>query len=169
MASRLSGLVAATVLMAGALAACGPKSAPAPAGLTASGGPVAKIGSVQVTVADAVADDRETRFTKVDGVARMTAALTAELAKTGRFDASSPNVLNVQVTKYRMRSGAAVFMAGMMAGADQMEVNVTVTDKGATVKQFTTGAGSVMGGGLDQNSRFERVSAAVAERVVAQL
>jgi hypothetical protein len=104
---------------------------------------VAKVGKVVVTVAAAVADDREDRFDKVGGTERLTAALTEELTSTGRFDAGSPEVLQVTVTSYRMRSGAAVFMAGMMAGGDA--------------------------GGLDQQSRFDRVAKAVAERVVAQL
>jgi hypothetical protein len=129
---------------------------------------VAKVGKVVVTVAAAVADDREDRFDKVGGTERLTAALTEELTSTGRFDAGSPEVLQVTVTSYRMRSGAAVFMAGMMAGGDSMEVQVAVTDGTATFKQFKTGAGGVAGG-LDQQSRFDRVAKAVAERVVAQL
>lgn len=165
--TRRRGLVAVMVLVTAMAAGCGGRSKPSPA---AAGGPsVAKIGRVVVTVSDAVADDRETRFTKVGGTERLTAALTAALTKTGRYDASSADVLNVQVTSYRMRSGAAVFFGGMAAGGDHMEVVVTVTDGASTVKTYKTGAGSVMGGGLDQASRFDRVATAVAERVVAQL
>jgi len=166
MMTRRRGLVAVMVLVAAAAVGCGGRAKPSPA---ASGPSVPKIGKVVVTMAGEVADDREARFTKVGGNERLTAALTAELTKTGRYDASSPNVLNVQVTSYRMRSGAAVYFGGLASGGDHMEVVVTVTDGASTLKTYKTGAGSVMGGGLDQGSRFDHVAKAVAERVVAQL
>jgi hypothetical protein len=166
---NLQSSLACIALCAGmaGLPGCGGRSQPSPA---ATGAPVAQVGRVVVMPASSLPADRVERFQAVDGTSRLTRAIEAALSKAGKFDPASPLVLDVQVTKYRMRSGATVFMAGVMAGGDLLDVDATVREDQRTIRSITTGAGS-MGAfvGLDQVSRFEHLTAAVAERVVAQL
>jgi hypothetical protein len=147
---------------------CGSHQSPSPAAAVPVGN-VSNVGRIIVTVAPAVAADREARFQKVDGTSRLATAVETELTKVGRFDRESPRVMDVVVTKYRLRSGASVLMLGMMSGGDMMEVAITVRERDRDLVSYSTGAGSVARGGLDQVSRFERLAHAVAERVVKQL
>ena len=79
-------------------------------------------------------------------------------------------MLDIQVTRYRLRSGAAVFWFGLMAGADILDVKATVREGDRILKEYTTGAGtSGAFAGLDQVSRFEKLATAVSQRVVKQL
>jgi len=145
-------------------AGCASQHQPAPV----PAGPIPIIGRVDVSLSGTIAADRAARFEKVDGPSRLATAIEAELERKGRFDRDAPGVLDVSVTKYRMRSGASVFMWGLYAGGDLVDVAVALRSGEHVVLGFTTGAGGV-GGGFDQVSRFERVAKAVAERVVAEL
>ena len=76
----------------------------------------------------------------------------------------------IQVTRYRLRSGATVFWLGLMAGADMLDVRATVREGETVLEDYTTGAGTTGAfAGLDQVSRFEKLATAVAQRVVNQL
>jgi len=131
---------------------------------------VPNVGSVVVTVVETLPADRQERFVKVDGASRLARAVESELTRAGRFDRRSGRVLGLQVTRYRLRSGATVFWLGLMAGADVLDVRATVRDGETVLKDYTTGAGTTGAfAGLDQVSRFEKLATAVAERVVKQL
>jgi hypothetical protein len=82
------------------------------------------------------------RFNAVDGASRLSRSMESALAKQGRLDPSSPRVLDLQVTKYRLRSGATVFWFGLMAGADVLDVTGTVHEGDQTVRTVSTGAGT---------------------------
>ena len=79
-------------------------------------------------------------------------------------------MLEIQLTRYRLRSGATTFWFGLMAGADILDVTATVREGDRILEKYTTGAGTTGAfAGLDQVSRFEKLATAVAERVVKQL
>ena len=133
-------------------------------------GLVANVGSVVVTVSEALARDRQERFAKVDGPSRLTRAIESELTHAGRFDRQSARVLEIQLTRYRLRSGATMFWFGLMAGADVLDVKATVREGERILEEYTTGAGTTGAfAGLEQVSRFEKLATAVAQRVVKQL
>ena len=164
---RLVGIVLA--LRLATVAGCSSQLPPSPQKLQTAG-TVATVGSVVVTVSEAVAADRQERFVKVDGPSRLTRAIESELTHAARLDRQSGRVLDIQVTRYRLRSGAAVFWFGLMAGADILDVKATVREGNRILKEYTTGAGtSGAFAGLDQVSRFEKLATAVSQRVVKQL
>jgi len=159
------------VLALGLAAAMGCSSQrPASPDKAPSAGMVANVGSVVVTVVETLPADRQERFGKVDGPSRLARAMESELTRAGRLDRHSGRVLGVQVTKFRLRSGATVFWAGLMAGADILDVRATVREGETVLEDYTTGAGTTGAfAGLDQVSRFEKLATAVAERVVKKL
>ena len=164
---RLVGIVLALGLTA--VAGCSSQRPPSPQNLPTAG-TVATVGSVVVTVSEAVAADRQERFVKVDGPSRLTRAIESELTHAARLDRQSGRVLDIEVMRYRLRSGAAVFWFGLMAGADILDVKATVREGDRILKEYTTGAGtSGAFAGLDQVSRFEKLATAVSQRVVKQL
>jgi len=162
---------AAIVIALGLAAVVGCSSQrPASPEKTPTTGMVANVGSVVVTVSEALPADRQDRFTRVDGPSRLVRAMESELTRAGRLDRQTQRVLDIQVTRYRLRSGAAVFWFGLMAGADLMDVKATVREGDRIVEEYTTGAGTTGAfAGLDQVSRFEKLATAVAQRVVKQL
>ena len=133
-------------------------------------GLVSNVGRVVVTVSEAVPADRQERFAKVDGPSRLSRAIESELTRAGRLDRQSGRVLEIQLTRYRLRSGATTFWFGLMAGADILDVKATVREGDRILGEYTTGAGTTGAfAGLDQVSRFEKLATAVAQRVVKQL
>ena len=162
---RLVGIILALGLSVGCSSQRAPGPVPAPAAVSVPG-----VASVVVTVAGSIPLDRQERFTKVDGPSRLTRAIESELSHAGRLDRESGRVLEVQVTRYRLRSGATTFWFGLMAGADLLDVKATVRTGDQVLKEYTTGAGTTGAfAGLDQVSRFEKLASAVSKRVVEQL
>jgi hypothetical protein len=158
----------AAALAFGAMVACSSQRAPEPE-RQAPVGQVASVGSVMVS-ADGLPADRKERFDKVDGSSRLARSVESELTRSGRLDKKSSRVLELKVVRYRVRSGATTFMFGMMAGVDLLDVKATVREGDKVLEEFSTGAGtSGAFAGLDQVSRFEKLSTAVAERVVKKL
>src|SRR5947208_16428040 len=111
---RLVGIVLALGLTA--VAGCSSQRPPSPQNLPTAGA-VATVGSVVVTVSEAVAADRQERFAKLDGPSRLTPAIESESTHAARLGRQSRRVLDTQVTLYRPRSGAAVFSFVLTAGA----------------------------------------------------
>jgi hypothetical protein len=164
---RLMGIILAVGLSVAA--GCSSQRAPGPVKSPAAAS-VPAVASVVVTVDESVPRDRQERFTKVDGPSRLTRAIESELTHAGRLDRQSGRVLEVQVTRYRLRSGATMFWFGLMAGADLLDVKATVRTGDQVLKEYTTGAGTTGAfAGLDQVSRFEKLATAVSKRVVQQL
>jgi len=152
-----------------ALVGCSSQRPPAPEKAPTTG-MVANVGSVVVTVSQALPADRQDRFARVDGQSRLVRAMESELTRAGKLDRQTGRVLDIQVTRYRLRSGAAVFWFGLMAGADLLDVKATVREGDSILEEYTTGAGTTGAfAGLDQVSRFEKLATAVAARVVKQL
>lgn len=140
-------------------------SHPAPAG-----DPVPQVGSVVVTMSGELPKERQEQFEKLGGPFLMKGAFEAALARGGKLDAASPVALAVEVSKFRLRTGATVFWAGAMAGGDVLDVRAVARDGDRDLRRVETGAGSIGGlAGLTQTSRFARLVEAVADRVVKDL
>ena len=145
---------------------CGSEqSHPAPIGAL-----VPQVGKVSVIPDPALAEDRQQRLEKLGAVFMLKGALEAALAKVGKLDPNSPVTLEVEIIRFRMRSGATVFWFGAMAGADLLDVRAVAHDGDRTLRTVETGAGSIGAFvGLSQESRFEKLIRAVAERVVKDI
>ena len=89
---RLVGIVLA--LRLATVAGCSSQLPPSPQKLQTAG-TVATVGSVVVTVSEAVAADRQERFAKVDGPSRLTRAIESELTHAARLDRQSGRVLDI--------------------------------------------------------------------------
>ena len=151
------------------LASCSSRSAQEPeaAGI---GQPGVDVGSITVTLAPSLEADAKTVFDEVNGTIRLKAAVEGILTKVGRLKPGSPRAMEVEVTDFRLRSGATVFWVGIMAGVDILDVTVTVRDGSQIVRQFSTGVGSSgIAGGLSSSSRFQPMADVVADRVAEQL
>ena len=102
-------LIALTIF---GIVACGSeRSHPVPVGA-----PVPQVGSVVVAMSPDLTTDRRDRLNKLGATFMLKGALEAALSKAGKLDAQSPVALQVDITKFRMRSGATVFWLGAMAG-----------------------------------------------------
>jgi hypothetical protein len=158
--------VALLALVLLGIASCASERAhPAPVGE-----PVPQVGSVTVAFSPDLPTDRRERLDKLGAPFMLRGALEAALSKAGKLDTKSPVVLQVEITKFRLRSGASVFWFGAMAGGDFLDVKAAAHDGDRTLRQVDTGAGSIGAwAGLSQDSRFERLTRAVAERVTKQL
>ena len=156
----------ALVLVASGLVGCGSeRSHPLPLGES-----VPQVGRVVVALSSDLPTDRQARLDKLGATFMLKGALEAALTKAGKLDTQSPVALNVEITRFRMRSGATVFWFGAMAGGDLLDVRAAARDGDRTVRQLETGAGSIGAfAGLSQDSRFERLIRAVADRVVKAL
>lgn len=131
---------------------------------------VPAVGSITISISDSLEPERRTRFDKAEGSSRLGRAVEAELTRAGRFNRESPRTLEVQVTRYRMRSGATVVWLGIMAGSDLLEVKVTARDGDRIVREYSTGAASAGAyKGLDQVSRLENLVSTLAKRIVEEL
>lgn len=123
-----------------------------------------------VSVSDKVDPDGQQIFSEVDGTPRLKQAVEKAVANVAKLNAASPRVLEVEVTGFRLRSGATVFWAGIMAGVDTLDVNVAVREGQQVTRSYTTGVGSSgIAGGLTSSSRFQPMADVVAERVANQL
>lgn len=136
----------------------------------ATGPPVANVGTVVVSVSSTLDADDKRIFDEVNGTTRLKAAVEGAVTKIAKLTPGSPRVLEVEVTGFRLRSGATVFWAGIMAGVDTLDVDVTVRDGAQVLRTYTTGCGSSgIQGGLTSSSRFQPMADTVAERVAEQL
>lgn len=161
--TKVSWATVAWTLALATVVGCSAKQGP-------TGQPVASVAKVLVTLADALDPDDKTDIDEVNGVPRLRAALEDELSRTGRLDPGSPNVLEVQVTDFRLRSGTIVFLVGIISGVDILGVDVEVRDGVRVLRSYSTGVGSSgVAGGLSASSRFQPMADVVAERVVEQL
>lgn len=132
---------------------------------------VLNVGGVVVSVSDAVPADWQQRLEEVYGTSRLHTAVWDALMRVAKLDRHSPRVLEVQVTRFRLRSSALVLWVGLMAGVDYLDVKAVVRDGTRTVREYTTGAATAgLGWGLiGQVERFQKLAGAVAERVAEQL
>ncbi len=152
------------------LGAVGCSSRSGPEKPLATGQPVQDVGSVVVTVATALSPDRKAAFDEVNGTRRLQVAVEGAVSKVAKLTQASSRVLEVEVTGFRLRSGATVFWAGIMAGVDILDVDVRVRDGSQVVRTYTTGVGSSgIKGGLTSSSRFQPMADVVAERIAEQL
>jgi hypothetical protein len=168
--TRLTSLVGMGIACV-ALAACSSGRSPAAGGTRspATGGGVASDVAINVD-ASRLPADRRAAFEALNGGTRLAADLREQMRKQGRGPAP-PAQLDVAVTAFRLRSTATSVWFGAMAGGDMLDVDVVVKTNGREVKRFKTGAGQIRGGLIAPSAegRFERLTAATAERVVEQL
>ena len=146
--------------------------------LSACGGSIPRVptpaelgGLPQVTVALApeIESDRARVFQEQDGVARLRNAVLDEMI--AHRGVPSADEMHLLVTRFRLRSTAAGVGVGAMAGADMLDVNVTLVRGGETMRTFSTGAGSIVAGLIKPSAtgRFNGLVKEVAERIVKEL
>jgi hypothetical protein len=123
-----------------------------------------------VTLAPQIEGDRARVFQEQDGAARLRNAVLDEML--ARHPALAPSdEVRIVVTRFRLRSTATGFWLGGFAGADILDVTVTLARGGATVRTFDTGIGSLLGGltGATASRRFNRIAKHLAGRIVKTL
>jgi hypothetical protein len=147
-----------------------PRATAAASGGGASGARVADVGSVVVSYA--ISGENRELLERLNGAARLKTTIEGKLAEAAKLKSGSPRVLQVEVTDIRLRSAATMVWAGVMAGVDTLQVQVTVRDAGQVVHQFTTGAstsGVGVVGNFPMDSRYQTMADAVAERIAKDL
>ena len=148
------------------LAACGAAPPRVPTAAQVEAGP-----HVEVSVDPALDAERTRAFEEHDGTTQLRNAILDELAGTGKADSLHGAALRVVVTRFRLRSTGSGVWLGAMAGADMLDVSVTLERDGATQRTFKTGAGTIVAGLVKPSAsgRFNGLLREVAKRVVAQL
>ena len=168
---RSFGRMVVIGLVAAGLAGCSSSSVRARAaasGVATSGARVADVGSVVVSYSG----EKRELLDKVNGTARLKTAIERKVAEAGKLKSGSSRVLDVQVTDIRLRSANTMVWAGVMAGVDTLQVQVTVRESGQVVSQFTTGAstsGIGVVGNFPMDSRYETMVDEVAARISNEL
>ncbi len=112
--------------------------------------------------------DRVAAWNEEGGTKALTDAVATELLDEKKQLAAGPAELRLVVTSFRLRSSGSAMWLGVMAGADVLDVEATVVSGGATVKTFSTGAGTAMGGAMS-GGRFDKLVETTSERLVAGL
>ena len=154
------------IIAAVALSACNAKRPPVP-----SAAALKVLPAVTVTVDPQLDAERAAAFNKSDGPTLLRDAVLAELGKTNKGATLQGTQVQLQVTRFRLRSTATGVWFGGMAGADMLDVSVSLVRDGTTERTFATGTGGIAAGLIKPSAegRLNGLVTTVAERVVAQL
>ena len=155
-------LICLTALLCGCGAA--PPRVPTPAELEG-------LPEVTVSVAPQIEVDRVRVFQEQDGSTRLRDAVLDELVDSGKRSRRDADEIRVLVTRFRLRSTASGVWVGAMAGADMLDVTVTLVRGGETTRTFDTGVGGITAGLIKPSAsgRFNGLVRLVAERIVKEL
>jgi hypothetical protein len=162
-------MMTALLLTTALLGGCSSKATAPPA---ASGVRVGDVGSIVVTYASSISAADRKLLDEVNGGPRLKTAIESELAKAAKLRSGSPRVLEVELTEFRLRSGATVFWTGILSGVDTLQIQVKVRDGGRVVRQFATGdstGGGISPTGFSSSNRYQIMADAVAERLRDEL
>lgn len=116
--------------------------------------------------------DRKEAADKYSLAERIKNDLQEVLQDKGVFDSSAEgSTVNISVSAFRPRSGATAVLAGVLAGADIIAVNVEAESNGSRLKSFKTNTSTALGGfGMPApGQRINRMSKALAKRIANQL
>jgi outer membrane murein-binding lipoprotein Lpp len=134
-----------------------------------TGQPLAATGAKVGKVVVVVSNDMQAAASEAIGAYRIAESLNAQVSS--RTGTTGDVTVNLTITALRLRSGFSAFMWGVMAGPDILDVRVSAERDGAVLRDFETGAGSVLGGiaFASPTLRVNRLVNAVAERVATGL
>lgn len=156
----------ALVCLAALLWACGASNPRPPSPSELEGMP-----EVTVSVDPRIEADRVLVFERQDGRTRLRNAVLTRLADTGKGRGLGADEIQVVVTRFRLRSTGSGVWWGAMAGADMLDVAVTLVRGGEVKRTYDAGAGGIAAGLVkpSANGRFNGLVEAVAERIVNEL
>ena len=165
------------VLAASTMWGCAASTTPEPTPQAPATELSAKVGvpnAPQVTVsvdANSLQGDAREAFYQHNGAKSLAAEVSAELVKTGKELEPRLTELQIDVTKLRLRSTATGLWLGVMAGADILDVNVTLMSGSNVLRSYTTGVGGAMAGLVKPTAegRFKGLVELVSERIVQGL
>jgi len=105
---------------------------------------------------------------KNDAPMRVTNAIACELEKRM---VTKPFKLQATIVDFRLRSGAAAFWVGAMAGADRMAVEITAQPETGEATNFKVNSNTVQGGMIkpDPRQRINHMAKDLARKIAAQL
>ena len=129
-----------------------------------------KVSAVSVSSTPSL-DPEKHEFMRENDVERyLTSSIRNRLTETGKLAPTGPT-LAVNISSIRVRSTASAVMWGVMAGPDHLEANVSVMDKGRTLKTFVAEGSRTSGAfaGPGSGGRAERLSEELAIAIVDQL
>ncbi|MEE9493342.1 MAG: hypothetical protein V3W04_08200 [Gammaproteobacteria bacterium] len=130
------------------------------------------VNKIVVSLDDSLELDRKEAATKYSLTERVKNDLQDVLQGKGVFDSSAEGItVNINVSAFRLRSGVTAMLAGVLAGADILAVNVEAESNGSQLKNFKTNTSTALGGfGMPAPSqRINRMSKALAKRIAKQL
>ncbi|MCH7706986.1 MAG: hypothetical protein IH884_00760 [Myxococcales bacterium] len=118
--------------------------------------------------ANALQAERRDVFLKQAGTQKIAEKVFEKLAAANLGSDRSPDVLDITVNHFRLRSGSTGFWLGAMAGADKIAVSVHVKRRGKVTKTFSTDTSTAVAGIIRPGSveRFNRMVNTLAQRIV---
>ena len=116
-----------------------------------------------------LAAERRAAFLAHGGAARVGTAVLQELSSAGKGDGGT--TVQIQITRFRLRSGSSAFWLGAMAGADIIGCSVEVLQGGNSTHSFKTDTSTILGGLIMPGpvTRFNRLVAELARRIAAKV
>ncbi len=129
-----------------------------------------KVGRLSVSIGDGLAENVLQVAEQFSIVRDLDAGVRRELADEGLSSSGSLSV-DVEIVGLRVRSTSAAIWWGMMAGADTITVQVSVTENGESIKNFQTGTSTVLGGFVygGRGKRITRMLNTLSKRIAAGL
>jgi len=105
---------------------------------------------------------------KNDAPTRVTNFIACELEKS---KVAKPFKLEVTIVDFRIRSGAAAFWVGAMAGADRMALGVKVQPASGEPSEFRVDTTTIQGGVIkpDPRQRINHMAKDLARKIASQL
>ena len=97
----------------------------------------APVGTVKVALAPTLPASRRTAFAEHGGEAVVRQAIVDVFTERSHWDPSSSQVLQVTVTKFRLRSTTNAFINGYFAGIDMLEGEAELTMGSAAPGRYT--------------------------------
>ncbi len=140
--------------------------------LEAADGPrIAAVSRVVVSVLPDLDAGRAERLQQEEADAMLQRTIEGELSKGGRLTPDHGPSLEVTISHFRLRSTAASFWLGSMAGNDSMHIEVEVRDEEEPIKSFTLRRSSILGGVVlpAADVRLRRICEALASDIAQQL
>lgn len=127
-----------------------------------------KIGQLSISIGDGLAQDVVQVADQYSIVGDLDAGIRSDLGNQGWSDSGSISV-DVEIVGLRVRSTSSAIWWGMMAGADTITVQVSVTENGQSIKSFQTGTSTALGGFVygGRGKRITRMLNTLSKRITA--
>jgi hypothetical protein len=126
-----------------------------------------KVRTIEISLDEGLADDQRSVIEQYTAIERLHADIEVALGQRAALAEDGTLNVHVVIDGFQLRSNGATIWVGSMAGADFVNVTVSVTQDGELIKSFQTNTSSIQGGIFmaGRTKRLNRLTASLGERV----